>query len=231
MRLSTSLAALLLTCSTGCLSPLRCDAGDDEPRDLASRTADMDKPVGAACGTTAGGCNAGLSCCTGRCVDPTLDPLNCGGCGIGCDSGSCLDGFCTCDTDAGVPGCGYAGAPTCGATGQCSCGGSVCAAPRTDRCVNDQCVCGSGGACGANADHCDPAQSPSCRCGAEPACDTTRSSSCNPSQTPSCRCGGGPACSAGSSCCDIAGTCCPSNKYCCLDGCCDHPCLLFGACG
>ncbi|MBK7395967.1 MAG: hypothetical protein IPJ34_06585 [Myxococcales bacterium] len=43
---------------------------------------------------TGPGCDAGLLACGGVCVDPDIDPLNCGGCGNVCPTGLCNGGKC-----------------------------------------------------------------------------------------------------------------------------------------
>jgi hypothetical protein len=42
-----------------------------------------------------GGCSPTEIECAGSCIDPTLDPRHCGGCGMACETGaSCVDGAC-----------------------------------------------------------------------------------------------------------------------------------------
>jgi len=46
-------------------------------------------------------CEAGLTNCSGVCIDVATDPSNCGGCGIVCDSGVCDAGGCVVNVTAG----------------------------------------------------------------------------------------------------------------------------------
>jgi hypothetical protein len=47
-------------------------------------------------GGASSGCAAGLTLCSGTCVDLTSDPTHCGGCETACDEGqSCIDRTCT----------------------------------------------------------------------------------------------------------------------------------------
>jgi hypothetical protein len=235
--------ALVLVCALvvpGCFSPFSGCEHEERPDGATSYV-----PPDLAGGQLGDRCGDGQpcyqgSCCDGTCVDVYRDPQNCGACGIACPSGECVGGdglpFCRCDTDGGAPGCGSALEPTCDVNGKCTCNGNetgVCAPPWASSCGPEGCQCGSQPACQPGvSDHCEPnAQGDACRCGSGPSCDPTTSDRCSPGSSPSCRCGDGPACQKGSeSCCDIAHRCCPDNMYCCLDGCCDHPCLVFGFC-
>ncbi len=224
MRTQRSFWALLALVAAGCIGPFRCDPNPviEEPADLAM--------------------NVDLQPCTkcgGNCVDIYSDAKNCGGCGIVCASGMCVKSattglpFCSCDTDGGVPGCPSPAAPLCNSNGLCTCSGSesgVCAPRYGDSCASGSCKCGSEPACTTLSSDCQPGLSPSCRCGNVAQCDKATASRCEPSSTPSCRCGSNPACPPGTTCCTQNSTCCQPGAYCCLDGCCSHPCLVFGFC-
>ena len=44
-------------------------------------------------------CPDGERACSGECVDPSRDPVHCGGCGVECGAhASCEDGACICGT-------------------------------------------------------------------------------------------------------------------------------------
>jgi hypothetical protein len=243
----------------GCL-PLRCDSNAPQdfsvtPPQYDLSIGELGRPLGNAC-TTLDQCNRNTSdtcsttcrcgndnpctsgsCCNGRCVDLITDPQNCGGCGIGCSTGQCVhpDGgspHCTCDVDAGT-GCSSPLEPGCNAEGLCTCGPSslgVCNSRNADSCGAGGCTCGGGNACGGTlVDHCNPGHG--CQCGSQPACDPALATGCDPTAADSpCRCASGPGCSPGTFCCTQNSTCCTPSQYCCLNGCCAHPCLLFGFC-
>jgi hypothetical protein len=81
----------------------------------------------------------GGKCCGSKCIDITLDPLNCGDCGIACDTGQlCRSGSCGCLPSGTV----------CG-TGQSCCGNTGCKSLMSDAFNCGTCghVCGSGGTC------------------------------------------------------------------------------------
>lgn len=93
-----------------------------------------------------GPCGLGTIACGARCVDPAVDPKNCGGCGRVCgpndlcSSGSCAPncqvGYTLCGGDGGPPycsnlqadamNCGACGAPCGAANGTPSCNGGKC---------------------------------------------------------------------------------------------------------
>jgi len=52
----------------------------------------------ASCQAGACVCNLDFLMCEGECIDPLLDPFNCGDCGVECDPGPCVQGEC----DSGV---------------------------------------------------------------------------------------------------------------------------------
>jgi hypothetical protein len=99
-------------------------------------------------------CAGGTTRCGDACVDTDVDPMNCGGCGVGCAPGQVCSGA-VCSTVCG------AGRTPCGAPPVCvdlesdrmNCGscGTTCGAGMI--CVNHQCVvsCGDGlTACGTD---------------------------------------------------------------------------------
>jgi hypothetical protein len=62
------------------------------------------KPCGSddGCGGVCG-CGAGLTCCSGTCVDRVTDPAHCGSCGRSCPSGGCIHGACACAEETQCP--------------------------------------------------------------------------------------------------------------------------------
>jgi hypothetical protein len=144
--------ALVLVAGSGCGG--RTPAGDSgPPRDVAATDAPavdvgggpdlMTSDVGGggdAAGVDCGGCTAGKLCCPSRfsgdiprCIDPMLNPENCGRCGHGCDT-VCENGQCgmrvMCSTDGGTG----ADAGTCPGDLYCSDqmgAGPVCCPPGT----------------------------------------------------------------------------------------------------
>src|SRR5579883_1028808 len=43
-------------------------------------------------------CPSGQTACSGKCVDVTSDPSNCGSCGLSCEGGACCASVCVLDT-------------------------------------------------------------------------------------------------------------------------------------
>src|SRR5581483_2779096 len=201
---------LLLASSSSCFRS--CSGGgvhnvDLGPRDLS--VADLLRTLGATCSEQLL-CGVG-TCCAGICVDVTVDPNNCGGCGNACAAGRCntSDGGvshcgCDADVDGGTDGGGCSTLePSCGANGRCTCGGDEahqCAPPLDDQCQSGACTC-AGQVCDPKlADHCDRTLSPPCRCGSSPTCLGDRADGCDPSS--GCRCGDVAGCAANQFCCD-----------------------------
>lgn len=113
-----------------------------------------------------GGCSSPLVNCGDAsfpiCIDTTSDPNGCGGCGVVCESGSCVDSACTCVSDGGscksadtccsniCPPSGICGcvplAGACNSTGEC------CDLGGSGGCANGLCALTFGEACAANAE-------------------------------------------------------------------------------
>jgi hypothetical protein len=110
-----------------------CVAGPECPADdpCQARACEMTGCVDTAApdGTTCRGGAASQRCCAGMCTDISVDPANCGGCGLVCQTGVCE----SVDT---TPTCDSAPAMT---SGRCTCNNN------TDQCpidgVDDQQVC------------------------------------------------------------------------------------------
>ncbi|HRE88010.1 MAG TPA: hypothetical protein PK095_02630 [Myxococcota bacterium] len=96
--------ASLLTLLLVPLVSLAACSSDDPAPDSTDTTTDVDTAEVVDCG----GCASGATCCPSRwegdsprCVDTTLNPEHCGGCGVVCPSGACLANTCvespTCD--------------------------------------------------------------------------------------------------------------------------------------
>jgi hypothetical protein len=91
-------------------------------------------------------CDLPLLVCGPGCVDPRVDPMNCGGCNMPCPpGGSCVGGQCQAamSCPSGTRACG----PACfGLDDVFNCGGCGMACNPGERCVADQCqlVCGTG---------------------------------------------------------------------------------------
>jgi hypothetical protein len=167
----------------------------------------------------------------------------CGG-GQGCDLGQfCLGGSCFCDGSSCPGGCcdedfvchSTTSADFCGLNGS-SC--AECDEARADGCVDGQCACGEGPACGpsqrcvAHACVCNETSCPSgccdggtcaeiglASCGAEggpcTACDPLRADRCTGG---SCRCGDDAQCEVGQRCDAALGCVCDTES---CSGCCD----------
>jgi hypothetical protein len=107
-------------------------------------------------GTSCGAASASR-CCTGNCVDLTLTPTNCGGCGLACSAGqvcqsvnqetTCLplpptdtSARCSCNTTALCPG-GQDGGQTCASNG-------FCRPVSATQCAPGQSVDDGGASCG-----------------------------------------------------------------------------------
>ncbi|KAM7215189.1 hypothetical protein V8F06_009412 [Rhypophila decipiens] len=96
-------------------------------------------------------CTGGSVLCGATCIDVKNDPANCGGCGVVCDSGFCVNGACslnsctgqTCDTFSA---CGPGGSCVCasvtGGAGFCADGATPCAG-LTDCDTSADCPVGS----------------------------------------------------------------------------------------
>ncbi len=71
--------------------PSGCPAGSACSGILCIASSCAGAPDGQSCAFGPGG--GGGACCGGKCVDPTTDPENCGGCGIGSATSTCVGGF------------------------------------------------------------------------------------------------------------------------------------------
>ncbi len=118
--------------------------------------------VAASTGTAMGcnpACGVGLTCCSGKCINPANDVLNCGTCTHKCDGAHpfCNGGTC------GMPPCTQPG-PMCPGGGFC-CGNQCCGAYQL--CCNVQMGGPSGGpACTAPVNGSCPVGCPGCVCAA-----------------------------------------------------------------
>jgi hypothetical protein len=117
-----------------------------------------------------GACPAGMANCHGHCVDFESDPLNCGYCDNQCEGklgDPCVKRQCqkACKGKPGLTDCGEACVDTKTDANNCGACGLACGCDQV--CANSKCVpagpaCpGLGGACGVDADCCDP-QFPFC---------------------------------------------------------------------
>jgi hypothetical protein len=76
------------------LPPLDGPSSDGSAESSTPDTSTLDSPVDAFV------CDDGLTLCSGTCVDTTIDPFNCGGCGVICPSLLCSNSQC----EGAVPG-------------------------------------------------------------------------------------------------------------------------------
>lgn len=216
IRLPLALASTLTLLATLGPASSGCSAVDSGALafDAGGVPVGADSSVGRADGAS-GTCARGLVLCGAACIDPSLDPANCGGCGRPCAAGaSCVSGACACTP--GTPGCGDvignpgrcgAASATCGPRELCSGGACVCRPGLTrvgDLCVDlasDPTNCGTpgtrcgGGVCSAGV------------CGSTCAAATTRcDGACVDTDTSPLHCGEcGRACSRGQIC--VGGGC------------------------
>jgi predicted CxxxxCH...CXXCH cytochrome family protein len=217
-----SCQAGLVDCGGTCVDPMtsRTHCGASGSCGVGSAGATCAPGQLCSSGLCALSCQAGLTECSGKCVDRQSDPANCGTCGNGCLAGQvCSAGVCTLSCQAGLLNCGgkcvdpATDRSFCGATGSCSggeagqvcapghlCGGTACAVS----CQAGLADCG--GACVDTS--IDPAH-----CGADLAC--AGGTACGPSQA--CRSGG---------CWDL----CPAGQLVC-DGACTDPSANSLHCG
>jgi len=197
------------------------------------------------CICTARSCPTGCCTASGACL-PGDAPNACGSAGGTCEAcpggSGCERGVCdSCNPESCPSGC--CSGPTCHAPSVAACGqgagGCVSCGTGSDRCIEGQCRCGEGAACGAGQRCqsgqcvCDSSSCPSgccdgsvCRlraldsCGtgghACLACDPKRANACLADGP--CSCGGGSACLPGQACVDRQ---CVCNAASCPDGCCD----------
>ncbi len=170
--------ASALTCVLGACAVATCDSGwadcnhdakDGCEADLALKntcgTCSMSCPMGAVCNqlVCAASCNAGLTNCSGACVDLAQSDSNCGVCGKGCMApasgngiGKCSAGKCGVQCNLGYHLCGDTCKPdndanACGATcavcpvpehGRASCETGACGvvcAPQFEACATGCC--------------------------------------------------------------------------------------------
>jgi len=199
-RLRRSIAWLLVTVPLASCAEVPGDVPVLEEADgsaidgaLSDSTANVDTSVtdGFASppeASTEAGCPTPTIVCGTACVDPTLDPLNCGGCAKRCGAGAvCISGSCAC------------------AAPSVSCGGTSC----IDNSADPK-NCGSCGNTCADDEYCNGAGVCHCRPGL-----TSCSGGCANTNSDRANCGAcGNACASGQLC--IAGTC--QNTTSCSDG-------------
>jgi hypothetical protein len=125
-------------------------------------------------------CPTGDSVCSGECVDEQTDTRNCGMCGNGCASGTCVGGACTCPTGESVCGgaCCDIGQACDRATHTCTfscsserpCNGGCCSAAADGTCQPGDTVtaCGAKGVCADCATDCSTPGA--CLCSASGKC-------------------------------------------------------------
>ena len=195
------------TCANACPADKACAASACYPKNCAGAACDPSSvcfealcvekacvgvvcPSGQVCSQGGCTCAADRLSCSGQCVDPKLDDLNCGGCGRACAPGqACADGVCfernctgeVCDpssvcfqsqcTERACVGVQCAGGQTC-AGGACgcfgassTCDGGTCVDTRIDSSNCGSCgkPCPSGQQCAAST--CFPHDCPSQTCG------------------------------------------------------------------
>ena len=195
------------------------------------------------------GCAEGRIACGATCVDPRIDPANCGACGNACAADEvCGGGSCRSGCEAGTTACGASCVDTssdpahCGTCGNaCAagfvCDGGSCACPDGLAACDGACVntaldpenCGAcGTACGAGESCVDGSCAPGCTDGR-----TMCSGACTDTSSDTANCGGcGVACAAGQRC--EGGTCaCPDESSFCDGVCVDTAtdAVNCGACG
>ena len=130
----------LLACATGCGARTIADDyrrdGGGTPDALPDAQPDAPPDTGTVC-------SPGTVLCAGRCVDPTSDPANCGGCGVSCGtSGVCVGGVCTGVACAGgLTWCSGSCVNTASSTAHCGRCNNPCA-PGLD-CVSGVCRLGT----------------------------------------------------------------------------------------
>jgi hypothetical protein len=95
-------------------------------------------------GGEAGGCDGGLSLCSGLCTNTQTDPTNCNKCGNNCGTGVlCVTGVCQCVADAGQTLCTGPNGSTCVDTltdpNNCGACAHVCQVQGSNTCVTGFC--------------------------------------------------------------------------------------------
>ncbi len=213
-------------------------------------------PTGEVCSLGACGCAADHLSCSGQCVDPTTDDLNCGGCaracpaGQSCGGGTCIDRNCAnqaCDptqvcyqnacTDRACVGVDCPTGETC-KQGSCGCFGAstLCGSDCRNTQV-DSANCGvCGNACSSTdrcaASVCFPHDCTGTPCGPLEVCS---GGACVDARCVSVTCPAGQSCSAGACLCNAGLTLCGNT---CVDlstqptdcGSCGHGCDGGQAC-
>jgi hypothetical protein len=91
-----------------------------------------------------GGCDGGLSLCSGLCTNTQSDPANCNKCGNSCGSGVlCVAGACQCNADAGQTLCTGPNGATCVDTltdpNNCGACAHICQVQGNNTCVSGFC--------------------------------------------------------------------------------------------
>lgn len=154
-------------------------------------------------------CPTGLLACDGRCVDPSADATNCGGCGKVCAGGElCRDAACVLTCGAGLAKC---------ADPQAGLGGAYCSDLESDR---ENC-----GACGVRCAAGQQCEAGACTTACAPGLTACADGKCHDLASDSGHCGAcstaaeSHACVTGSAC--VEGTCggtCSGTKQLCGDG-------------
>jgi hypothetical protein len=143
------------------------DAG--EPRDGGSsgmddagESRDGGSSSGGDAGDCDGGCSFGRMCCSGECINPANDPMNCGACGTRCTGST---PYCS-NTCQAAP-CLSTGPASCAADGGTCCGTSCCGAGQL-------CCDMEGPVAGYAACYTLTAEEPTCPQGCAPLCVSDR---------------------------------------------------------